>query len=173
MVPFLWDDLTRLTRNIMSRFIKADVINEANSVIDIDVSKADNYVTHRKVDVGFSTADELRKQLNDKKISERMVMDFREKAWKCFRDIVTKIAAKSPLKYEVIRHMKWLDPREMARDYDAGASLLQKLLHDLVATTSGSALMCPHSSISTLLMPDWMSSSTNCSTPPSTNTCGA
>ena len=102
--------------------------------VSVTPCQADNYVPHRKVDVGFSTADELRKQLNDKKISERVVMDFREKARKCFRDIFTKIAAKSPLKYKVIRHMKWLDPREIARDYDAAASLLQKLLHDLVAT---------------------------------------
>ncbi len=76
MVPFLCDDLHRMIRGLLQRFVKPDILNDANTVqklLKLDVDDTATHVSYKKVDVGFAAEDVLRHL----KVSSRQAMDFR------------------------------------------------------------------------------------------------
>ena len=76
MVPFLCDDLHRMIRGLLQRFVKPDILNDVNTVqklLKLDVDDTATHVLYKKVDVDFAAEDILR-QL---KVSSRKVMDSR------------------------------------------------------------------------------------------------
>ena len=76
MVPFLCDDLHCMVRGLLQRFVKPDILNDANTVqklLKLDVDDTATHVSYKKVDVDSAAEDVLR-QL---KVSSRQVMDFR------------------------------------------------------------------------------------------------
>ncbi len=54
MIPFLYSDLEILLRNLMERFVKADVLKPLKNIHKIDVTDEKNLCEYTKVDVGFS-----------------------------------------------------------------------------------------------------------------------
>ena len=100
VLPFLAGDLFGLLQNIMSRFVKKEIMNEVKSIeklLKVKVSDKDSHLVYSSVDVGFVTEKLLRDLLAKKSINESSVLDFRMKCKACLQAIVEKLLNKSPL----------------------------------------------------------------------------
>ncbi|ROL42292.1 Extracellular calcium-sensing receptor [Anabarilius grahami] len=136
MVPFLAADLHKMLKNLMCRFIKPEVMQEAKSVkrlLDVDIKLPTNYIDCSSVDLGYVTNRILKELRAKQKVGASTIMDFR---WFC-RDglvaMVDKLQQKSPLKYILVKNMGFLDPVNMANEEtDQLKGMLRRTLAYLV-----------------------------------------
>jgi hypothetical protein len=131
MVPFLCADLANLIRNLMEKFITAEVLKEALStikLIKVDVTKQTNYIEVSKVKVGFITENILRYLKGSKKVSDRDVYEFRQECRSFLVKLLSKVLDKSPVKYPIVRYMSVLDPRTLIIDKEKSSSKLSSIL---------------------------------------------
>ena len=145
MVPFLCDDLHRMVRGLLKRFVNPDILNDANTVtklLKLDVDDSSTHVSYKKIDVGFPAEDDLR-QLGSK-VSSRQVMDFRMKCKSFVQTTVKKILLKAPIKYALVRNLSCLDPRCMATERDTSITKMRNVLKLLVESNrvQGGMAMC-------------------------------
>lgn len=117
MMPFLCSDLYDLLKSLMNRVMKFDVMVTNNSAIklcEVKVNDRDNHQPYKKVDIGFTADKILKKLVNEKKISERQEMEFRQEAKSFIIAILSKLLNKCPLQYSLVRNMSCLDARQMS-----------------------------------------------------------
>ena len=136
MVPFLCEDLHRMVRGLLQRFVKPDILNDANTVqklLKLDVDDTATHVSYKKIDVGFAAEDDLR-QLGSK-VSSRQVMDFRMNSISFVQTTVKKILLKAPIKYALVRNLSCLDPRCLATERNASITKMRNVLKLLGETT--------------------------------------
>ena len=136
MTPFLARDLEDLLRTLKSRIVKSSVLETASSIIklvDIDVSDETILKTHKTIDIGFATELEVKNLLSGKKVSEKGVLGFKTECREILSKIVTKIEAKSPLEYSVLRNMCCLDPSEITTNHEACKKRFKRVLEKLHA----------------------------------------
>jgi hypothetical protein len=114
MIPFLYSDLEILLRNLMERFVKADVLKPSKNIHKIDVTDEKNLCEYTKVDVGFSAQKILKDLSSAKKITDRQVMAFRMECRAFLQCIVKQLLLKSPLNYALVKNVTVLDPRRMS-----------------------------------------------------------
>ena len=80
MLPFVKGDLENLLRDLMRRFIKKDVLENADTVgklLQIDPYKKKLHVQSTAVDIGFAAEQALRWLKTSKKISDRDILSLR------------------------------------------------------------------------------------------------
>lgn len=131
MIPFLGEDLFNLMSSIMSRFVKADVMANANTLtklMSLDIADTKNLAHARKVDVGFCAEKLLKNLVSTKKISDRAELEFRNDCRKSLQTLAEKLQEKSPLHYSLVRNMDCLNPRRMAENSDACIAKLKRIL---------------------------------------------
>jgi hypothetical protein len=100
MVPFIAQDLYAMTKNVLQRFIKRDVIDGITSIVkllNIDIKDKDTYKAHKKIDIGF----EAEQKLHNKVVSEKQAMEIRMDCRKFCVATAAKIIDRSPLKYPI------------------------------------------------------------------------
>lgn len=135
MVPFLAADLYNLLKNILSRFCKSDVIQNATTALKLanfDIEDEELHETdYKKIDVGFS-AEKLLRKLTAADVSSLQKMEFRVQCKTCLKSIAAKILEKAPIRYPIVRYVSCLDPREMAKSPDSCKKRLERLLLKLV-----------------------------------------
>ena len=131
MVAFLATDLFILLKNLMSRFVKVDILKEVKSIdklLQVQVNKSSNHVDCSKVNVGF-VAERIMKDASEaKKATELQVLEFQMSSKKCLVTIVEKLLQKSPLKYSIVSTIRFLDPRKMASSREQCTKWLKKTL---------------------------------------------
>lgn len=131
MIPFLCADLSNVMSSVMARFIKSDVIANANTVsklMSVDVADKNNLAYVSKVDVGFCADKILKNLLSTKKISEKREWEFRMDCRKALQSLAEKLQDKSPLHYTLVRNMDCLDPRRMVENGETCINKLKILL---------------------------------------------
>ncbi len=117
MVPFLAADLHKMLKNLMCRFIKPEVMQEAKSVknlLDVDIKLPANYMDCSNVDLGYVTNRILKELRVKQKVGASTLMDFRRSCRDGLVAMVDKLQQKSPLKYILVKNMGFLDPVKMA-----------------------------------------------------------
>ena len=133
MVPFLCDDLHRMIRGLLQRFMKTDVLKEADTIqkllqVPFCAEDKKEYLPHKKVDVGFVAQEQLKQLIKGKRASERGVMEFRMNCRGFLEKTTKKIMDKAPIKYSLIRNMSCLNPRFLATDREAALSKMKSIL---------------------------------------------
>ncbi|KAH6933564.1 hypothetical protein HPB50_016336 [Hyalomma asiaticum] len=108
MIPFLSAALESILRSLLSRIVKREVLDAADTIaklMKIDVSIPENAVNVAAFDLGFSTKNELRK---NKKLSQLAIMNFK----KCCISFVKACAEKvvERFKYKLAVGAGCLDP---------------------------------------------------------------
>ena len=74
LAPFLYEELTYLTRNIMTRVVKKDFLEKLTSIIKVEM-KNENLISAKEIDLGFQTRSTLK---NTKpKSSDDLISKFR------------------------------------------------------------------------------------------------
>jgi len=96
LIPFLYQDLYSMLRNLMICFVKSDVmagVTNASKLMAVDFSKKDNVKILHDTDIGFATSSAC------KSASGLDVLRLREECCSFLQQLCTKLTAKCPLKY--------------------------------------------------------------------------
>lgn len=130
MAPFLGTDLGILMKQLLSRFIKADVMDSCTSVLSLtklQYEKKENQKDVSKLDVGFSAKLSLR-SLN---LTDEQRIQFRHDCRNFLVAVVKKVMDKAPIKSKLVRSLTWLDPRQLGKSSTAD---VEKRLENLDIT---------------------------------------
>ena len=135
LIPFLASDLEKLLRDVMSRYLKTDVMTSANSylkLVKVDPESQENTVSSSQIDVGIVTKRELNKLKEQKTISQKQKLEFEINCKAFLTRTTEKLLEKSPLKFPVVRHLRCLNPQIMAGPLEFSAKLFERLLGCLI-----------------------------------------
>ena len=135
LIPFLASDLEKLLRDVMSRYLKTDLMTSANSylkLVKVDPESQENTVSSSQIDVGIVTKRELNKLKEQKTISQKQKLEFEINCKAFLTRTTEKLLEKSPLKFPVVRHLRCLNPQIMAGPLEFSAKLFERLLGCLI-----------------------------------------
>lgn len=136
MLPFLAEDLFRLIRSLMKRFLKEDVdISTVNKLVKVNLEDKDLHKSYTDVDLGFAAEKELKKiksSSSGPKVSDREILELRMQCKGFLIKLVSKLLEKSPLKYPLTLQISCLDPRQMATNKTVCITNMKKLLATLL-----------------------------------------
>ena len=130
-MPFLARDLELVLRGLMSRFVKANVLQEASSatkLLAVDVRKSENLKLTRQVDVGFGATSALQ-TIPAVKFTEAKKLEFTQ-CRDMLRAATEKIVERSLLK-SLLRGMVTLDPRYIVSHPDSASTKFGRVLQRL------------------------------------------
>ena len=111
MMPFLASDLAGLLRDLLSRFVKPEVLAGSKSILSlssIDCADKKIHLDVSKLDVGFAASQSLRVKSG---ASDKAKHTFRMECHDFLVAVIKKIMEKAPIKYQLIRSLTWMDPR--------------------------------------------------------------
>ena len=138
MVCFLATDLSTILRGLMRRFIKDDVLSEANTVekrMVVNVQEKSNHRGYKKIEIGLCTESALKDarakaQNAGCSISDKELMAFRLECRSFLIAVLMKLMC--PLSYSLVRNMVALDPREMVSYVNICRAKFKRMLTVLV-----------------------------------------
>ncbi len=136
VLAFMAEDLYVLLKNIMIRFIKAEVMNAAKTIdklLKVKVSDNESLSPHDKIDVGFVADKNVKEMLHKKIISDKKLLEFRMECRACLQTIVQKLLDKSPIQYVLVRKLSCLDPRKMFNSKELYTNRMRDILHELLS----------------------------------------
>ena len=113
MMPFIYDDLHQLLRDIVSKYIKPEMLEKcinASILCDVNLSDAKNHLRNKKVDICFGANKILTDKMKTDEIAKREIDVFTADCLKFLELLTSKFVEKSPLKYAVVRNAKSLNP---------------------------------------------------------------
>ena len=141
MIPFLSTELDATLRQVMSLFLRRQVIEEATTpykLLKIDLGKRESMVDLQNVDLGTAANSAL----NKSKVKDDLKMKFRKDCVKILVKLIEKLKESSPLSYGVVRNAVCFVPSEMvnhgATSELRAKNLIQKL-YDLKLLSSQEA----------------------------------
>ena len=109
----MYQDLYHLLREVMIRFVKSDImtsIKNASKLIEVDFTNKDNVKPLHSIDIGFAASAAC------KDASGLDVLKFREDCRTYLQHVCTKLIAKCPLKYKLVKGATCIDPEVMIND---------------------------------------------------------
>jgi hypothetical protein len=107
LLPFMYDDLHSLLRSLMVRFVDKDVIKSASSatkLMEVDLTNKKNLKKLSDVDIGFAASAAC------KDVKGLDVLKFREECVTFLKHLCSKLIAKCPLKYKIVRGATCISP---------------------------------------------------------------
>ena len=135
LLPFIAQDLDKIIRNLLRRFMKHDIVNAADTclkLIQLDISGASSLMSSKNIDAGFVANGDIKDLLCHKKISEKQALEFRMASRDFAKAIVKKVVEKCPIKYKLVRGLVCLDPRLIQSDPEKASSKFQLVLQCMV-----------------------------------------
>lgn len=139
MVPFLYDSVSELMRNLMLRFIKRNVITEANTAsklfeIKVDASKNHLHVTELNIGIG------ARSYVSRSAASELEKTQFLQNCKEFYIEMTNKIIEKFNAKFITLRSLSCINPIVIRNNPTLSEKRMDSLLQSLHSTSSLSAL---------------------------------
>jgi len=130
MAPFMYDDITDLVKSLMQRFVKANVLETANStakLLKIDLDDTNNLLPRQKVVLGVAAQSMLLKS----KASDLQKMEVQTGCRQFLVSAVKKMFERSPLKYGATRAVSCLNPVTIFYNRTVSESRMSDLLLQL------------------------------------------
>ena len=112
-MPFMYDDLDQLLRDIVSKYIKSETLEKcknASILCDVNFSDAKNHLRNKEVDIGFSASKILTDKMKTDEITKCEIDVFTADCLKFLESLTCKFLEKTPLKYTVVPNAKSLNP---------------------------------------------------------------
>jgi hypothetical protein len=108
MIPFLYEDLDKLLRNLLSKFVKKEFTDVRTSIL-LKLNFSDDKIlcSLNKIDVGFGVV----KFLKSDKVTEKDKLLFLQDCRKIYTDMAKKILKRPNLKYELVKHLSCQIPQ--------------------------------------------------------------
>lgn len=136
MLPFLAQELHTILQTVLAKFIKPAVMEEATTVAkvaNIDVTKKENVVAPKKVDIGFASKMAVQKAKESKTVSPLQILEFQNECVEFLQKLASKLLERCPLQYPVVRYLVSLDPAFIANKPDTAISYFSSLLQKLIS----------------------------------------
>lgn len=111
LAPFLVDDLRTMLMNMQGNFLNASDTNKNPSLLNFDDTTI--FLPTKKINIGMLANEDVTKLVKEDKISKVDVNKFRSKCKDTMQELVKKISAKSPMNYQLAKHMVCLNPEYM------------------------------------------------------------
>ena len=127
MAPFLVVDLSDMVKWCTSKFIKSDVVDK-HKALDIDLDDEKTYRRDKSIDVGFHADRLLEEYVQQKKINEAQVTEFKHQARRTLKTFVQKVKTKSPIHRTLARNMACINPTVMVKEPSKCKSMFKKVL---------------------------------------------
>ena len=113
MLPFIAVDLEQLLRNLMLRFIKKSVFDEATSVTKltrVHVEDSQNDFAAKHVEIGLGAKNAIRQAEVNKSVFSSQIQELRQQCITFLSKLTGKLLERSPLKYVIVRSLVSLNP---------------------------------------------------------------
>jgi hypothetical protein len=135
LMAFMAEDLTKMLKTLMSKFVKQSVLKNASTadkLARIELEKADNLVGVKEVDVGFAVKAIVHNAEKEGKVSKLQLQAFFTECQTFLKTTTAKLLERCPLKYPIVRNLTALDPRQIANHPLSASSKFEKLLLKLM-----------------------------------------
>ena len=135
MAPFLGQSLKDLLLILMGRFIKKDVLEQADSypkLAAIDPCDKKNQVHCKHVEFGFAARRSLKSVTDNKTISELAVLTFKTECVQLLSARTAKLIERCPLKYPLVSYLSSLNPPKMISSASDVTAKFEKILQILM-----------------------------------------
>ena len=135
MAPFLGQSLKNLLLTLMGRFIKKDVLEQADSypkLAAIDPCDKKNQVHCKHVEFGFAARRSLKSVTDNKIISELAVLTFKTECVQLLSVMTAKLVVRCPLKYPRVTYLSSLNPPKMISSASDVTAKFEKILQILM-----------------------------------------
>lgn len=132
MVPFVYTEMQSLVLSLFERVVKKDHLEKnKHQLHKIDLSKSDNLIFVKHLDLGFATKDALR---SCEVSTDLEKLRLKEGARNALLSMIKKIMEKSPLKYSFTRSVTCLNPSVIQSDIHLAETRLTKCLEEVVGS---------------------------------------
>lgn len=132
LVPFLYEEMTRLVTNAMQRIVKPDRLKvKPKALLEIELSN-ENLLTSSEVDIGFAVKAAIKVAGAKDKINEQKLLQFRNDCKNYYIAFIEKLLDRSPLRYALTRYVSCLDPSVVSTSLEVAKKRLQFCLEHLV-----------------------------------------
>ena len=145
MAPFLGQSLKDLLLTLMGRFIKKEVLEQADSypkLAAIDPCDKKKQVRCKHVEFGFAARRSLKSVTDNKTISELAVLTFKTECVQLLSAMTAKLIESCPLKYPLVTYLSSLDPPRMISSASDVTAKFEKILQILMNGNWRSAGEC-------------------------------
>ena len=146
MAPFLEQSLKNILLTLMGRFIKKDVLEQADSfpkLAAIDPCDKKNQVHCKHVEFGFAARRSLKSVTdNNKTISEFAVLTFKTECVQLLSAMTAKLIERCPLKYPLVTYLSSLNPPKIINSASDVTAKFEKILQILINGNWRSAGEC-------------------------------
>ena len=145
MAPFLGQSLKDLLLTLMGRFIKKDVLEQADlypKLAAIDPCDKKKQVHCKHVEFGFAAPRSLKSVTDNKTISELAVLTFKTECVQLPSAMTAKLIERCPLKYPLVTYLFSLNPPKMISSVSDVTAKLEKILQILINGNWRSAGEC-------------------------------
>ena len=135
MAPFLGQSLKDLLLTLMGRFIKKDVLEQADSypkLTVIDPCDKKKTVHCKHVEFGFAAWRSLKSVTDNKTISELAVLTFKTECVQLLSAMTAKLIERCPLKYPLVTYLSSLNPPKMISSASDVTAKFEKILQILM-----------------------------------------
>lgn len=114
MTPFMDQEISKLLKSVMERFIKKDILSQSRamtSLLKIDVEDTTNHIPVKHVVIGFAA----KTSLSSLDLSEAKVAEFKSQCLMAYQSIVLKFQRRknSPCNSELVPYLSSLNPTYM------------------------------------------------------------
>ena len=137
MLPYMFDDILELIKNILSLFLKPSVIENCKisaDLLKLDLMKNENLLPTKSITVGFAADVSLKKLLRQDKITPIEASQFRKDCILFLTNAMNKVFERSPLRSTVVRNAACFHPIKMKTNtIETNQNKLKRLLHHLVS----------------------------------------
>ena len=114
MVPFLYDDLTKLVKKVMWLIFKPDVVNPcttASAIRKIDFDTKDNFRKVKDISLGFATEKCLSDLQKKGLTSKQQIAKFYNDSFEITKSVLMKILEHNPIGSVVVKYAGVFDPK--------------------------------------------------------------
>ena len=104
-MSFMYNDLHQLLRDLVSKYIKPEMLEKCKStsiLCDVNFSNAKNHLRNKEVDIGFGANKILTNKMKADGITKREIDVFTADCLTFLESLTSNFVEKSPLKYAVV-----------------------------------------------------------------------
>ena len=135
MTPFLYQDLAKMMKSLLQKFVNSEVVAEAYSsqkLCKVDIMDPTNHVELINIDVGFAPNEELIKLKRSKQVSNLQWLQIKSECKSFVLKLTAKLREKGLLKYILLKYLTSLHPKKMAEEKDFCRKNFDRLLREMI-----------------------------------------
>ena len=132
MMPYMFDDVFKLVKQMMKRIIKPSVMAKVKTVSDLvklDLTDDSNYVHPKDMELHYTAVGAMKK--SQMKLSDKEKLTFRSEYLQFSKAALIKIMERCPLRFKILRGLSCISPSIMLQPV-VGVHRIKCLIRELM-----------------------------------------